>query len=149
MWKNTSFSVEKTNEIVAPRLHPDETPQTGLGRINYFEDWNESDKWWLPQLPSTYFTPEEYAVMLSADADGHQQTMGLVPDPDNPGQMISTVGIKNADPTAKVVTTGLSDLDLEYVEDMVDTLYEVVWNTLSLHVGYYLDQSMGSTAVQQ
>ena len=117
---NTSFSTTKTNEIIVPRLHPDETPVTGLGRINYFEDWNEPDKWWLPQLPSTYFTPAEYAVMLSADADGHQQTMGLVADPDNPGQMISAVGIKNADPTAKVVATGLSDFDLEYIEEMVE-----------------------------
>ena len=117
---NTTFSTAKTNQIVVPRLHPDETPVTGLARIEYYEDWNEPDKWWLPQLPSTYFTPEEYAVMLSADADGHQQTMGLVSDPDNPGQMISVVGIKNADPTAKVVATGLSDFDLEYIEDMVD-----------------------------
>ncbi|MGK0363328.1 MAG: hypothetical protein ACI85O_000373 [Saprospiraceae bacterium] len=117
---NTTFSTAKTNQIIAPRLHSDETPTTGLGRINYFEDWNEPDKWWIPQLPSTYFTPEEYAVMLSADADGHQQTMGLVADPDNPEQMISAVGIKNADPIAKVVATGLSDLDLEYIEEMVN-----------------------------
>ena len=117
---DTAFSPVKTSQIIVPRLHPTEVPETGLGYINYFENWNEPDKWWLPHLPSTYFTPAEYAVMLSADADGHQGTMGLVPDPDNPGEMISAVGIKNADPTAKVVATGLSDFDLAYIEEMTD-----------------------------
>ncbi len=115
---NTNFSPPKTAAVVTPRLHPDEVPLTGLGTVRYYENWNEPDKWWYPQYPDTYFTPAEYAVMLSADYDGHQQTMGLLPDPENPGQEISVVGMKNADPTAKMVTAGLSDPDLDYIEGM-------------------------------
>ena len=58
--------------------------------------------------------------MLSAAYDGHNQTMSLQNDPDNPGSLISTVGIVNADPNMRVVTGGLSDLDMEYFEGMLD-----------------------------
>ena len=58
----------------------------GLGYIKYFENFNE---------PSNFgFTGKQFAAMLSADYDGHMGTMG--PD----------VGVKAADPNAKVVFGG-------------------------------------------
>src|SRR5690606_29656477 len=46
------------------------------------------------------------AAMSSADYDGHLQALG------------NTVGIKNADPNAKLVMGGLASLDLEYIRAM-------------------------------
>lgn len=74
---------------------------TGLGTLSYYENWNEQDKWWDGR--ASYFNPYEYAAMTSADYDGHQGTMG------------TTVGVKNADPNAKLVMGGLADPNLEYV----------------------------------
>ena len=116
---STVFSTARASAIIAPKLHPDETLKTGLGNITYLEDWNEQDKTFYPNFPKTFFMPEEYAAMLSADFDGHDQTLGLMTDPDNGSNMISTVGIKNADPNMKVVMGGLTDADLDYVRDMV------------------------------
>lgn len=114
------FSPEKEAAFISPKLHPNESSTTGLSYVTYIESWNEPDKWWYAsQYPTTYFSPKEYAAMLSADYDGHGQTLGLVDDPDNPGQNISTVGIKNADIKMKVVMAGLSDLDLNYLQEMV------------------------------
>lgn len=75
---------------------------TGLNTLTYFENWNEEDKWWKGR--SGYFTPYEYAAMSSADYDGHQ------------GAISSTVGIKNADPNAKLVMGGLAAPNLDYVK---------------------------------
>ncbi|MCD9025942.1 fibronectin type III domain-containing protein [Cohnella silvisoli] len=74
---------------------------TGLNTLKYFEDWNEQDAWWSSR--EVYFNPYEYAAMASADYDGHLGTMG------------NTVGVKNADPNAKLVMGGLADPDLEYI----------------------------------
>ena len=116
----TNFSTNRFNSIIKPVTHPQETPLTGLGRIQYMESWNEQDKtWWQAEYPATYFSPEVYSAMLSADFDGHNQTLGLVQDPDDSNQMISTVGIKNADPNMKVVVGGLATANLDYFRDMV------------------------------
>jgi len=45
--------------------------------------------------------------MLSADYDGHGQTLG------------TGIGIKNADPNMTVVMSGLENADLDYIRDMV------------------------------
>ncbi|MFD0673432.1 fibronectin type III domain-containing protein [Cohnella sp. GCM10027633] len=74
---------------------------TGLDTLKYFENWNEQDKWWRDR--EGYFNPYEYAAMSSADFDGHQGAMG------------NTVGVRNADPNAKLVMGGLADPKLEYV----------------------------------
>lgn len=110
---NTVFTPNRENSLITPRLAAGETSLTGLGVIEYLENWNEPDQFGI-------FSPEVYAAMLSADYDGHGQTLGLVVDPDNPGQMISTVGIKNADPNLKVVLAGLEDANLDYIRDIVD-----------------------------
>lgn len=115
---HTVFSSNRQNALIAPRLAPEELAITGLGVIDYLENWNEPDQ-------NGIFSPEEYAAMLSADYDGHAQTLGLVPDPDNPSQMISTVGIKNADPNTKVVMSGLEDANLDYIRRIVN------WSTIN------------------
>jgi hypothetical protein len=77
---------------------------SGLGYLRYFENWNEQNIWWKGR--AEYFTPYEYAAMSSADYDGHLQALG------------NTVGLKNADPTAKLVMSGLASLNLDYVKAM-------------------------------
>ena len=86
--------------------------EIGLGYVEYFENWNE------PNLGA--FTGAQFAAMTSADYDGHMGTMG------------SNVGVKNADPNAKLVLGGLAGMVLyekmywqgeynctEFVEDMM------------------------------
>ena len=77
------------------RVEPGGNKQIGLGYIKYYEDWNEPDATWLP-VGNGQFTGAMYAAMLSADYDGHMNTMG------------KDAGVKNADPNAKVVLSGLS-----------------------------------------
>ncbi|MFK7978573.1 MAG: 3-coathanger stack domain-containing protein [Saprospiraceae bacterium] len=118
-----SFTSNKIDSFIRPFTHLDETPKTGLGMVNYMENWNEQDKFWYRDFNGahqTYFTPQVYAAMLSADYDGHLQTMGLKADPDNPGNMVSTVGIKNADANMKVVIGGLAVADIDYFRGIVE-----------------------------
>jgi len=85
------------------KLADDQPRQTGLNLIQYYEDWNEPDKWWAGS--SADFSPEEYAAMASADYDGHCQKMG------------GTFGVKNADPDARLVMGGIATgLDLYYLQ---------------------------------
>jgi hypothetical protein len=81
--------------------------KSGLNLLEFIEVWNEPDKWWLRSLDFPYFTPEQYAAMLSACYDGHEGTLG-------PG-----FGIKTADPSMKVVMAGLTNFDLDYLKRMV------------------------------
>lgn len=76
------------------KLEPGQTRSSGLGTVDYFEDFNEQD--------GNGFTGDTYAAMASADYDGDQQRLG------------ATIGVKNADPNAKLVMGGLSGA---YVSD--------------------------------
>jgi|GEM_PF-984224 len=106
---HNTFNTSDFTNIIMPRTHPEETPKTGLGLVEYMESWNEQDKWWWRGTnPTTYFEPEEYATMLSADYDGHGNTLG------------TGIGIKNADPNMKVVMGGLAEANLDYIRKMVD-----------------------------
>ena len=78
------------------KLASDQTRSTGLGTVQYIEDWNEQDAWWILPNNQPVFTPDVYAAMASADYDGDQ------------GRMAKTLGVKNADPTMKMVMGGLS-----------------------------------------
>ena len=78
--------------------------RSGLGLLHYFENWNEEDGWWGGR--EAYFQPEEFAAMCSADYDGDLGRMG------------KTIGIKNADPSAKLVLGGLAGLNLDYIKTM-------------------------------
>lgn len=86
------------------KLGEDQLVKSGLGYLQYFENWNEQNIWWNGR--AEYFTPYEYAAMSSADYDGHMQELG------------TTVGLKNADPDAKLVMSGLASLNLDYVKAM-------------------------------
>ncbi|MDX2431536.1 MAG: hypothetical protein QNK35_11405 [Bacteroides sp.] len=87
------------------RLAPEETVLSGAGWLNYYECWNEPDRWW--GLSEAHFTPYELAAMSSAAYDGHQQSMG------------ENFGVKNADPGALLVLGGLTSLDLQYMDAML------------------------------
>ncbi len=86
------------------KLAPDQARSTGLGYIQYYEDWNEGDAKWSNR--TTYFTPYEYAAMASADYDGDQGRMG------------NTFGIKNADPNGKMAMMGLAYPNVDYIRAM-------------------------------
>lgn len=92
----------------------------GMGLIKYIECDNERDKWWKGR--KGFQTAYEYAANLSAFYDGNKNTMG-------PG-----VGVKNADPSIKVVMCGLSHADPGYVRGMVDWCKQ--------HRGYHADGSV-------
>lgn len=81
-----------------------QTKKVGLGYLNFLENWNEEDKWWAGAGP--HFTPFQFAAMSSADYDGHLGTMG------------ATVGIKNADPTMKMVMGGLASTSPDFIKGM-------------------------------
>jgi len=81
--------------------------KTGLGLIEYVEDWNEPNKAWLG--PDAEFQPEEYAALASADYDGHG------------GKMVTgneTFGLKSADPKMKFVMAGTVGIDENWIEKM-------------------------------
>jgi hypothetical protein len=70
-------------------LEPGQTRLSGLGTVQYFEDFNEEDN-------ASGFTGDVFAAMASADYDGDESRLG------------KTIGVKNADPGAKMVMGGLS-----------------------------------------
>jgi hypothetical protein len=70
-------------------LTAEQTRLTGLGTVQYFEDFNEQDL-------DPGFDGAAFAAMASADLDGDQGRLG-------PG-----IGLKAADPTASLVMGGLS-----------------------------------------
>ena len=86
------------------KLRADQPRVSGLGVLKYFENWNEQDAWWMNR--AAYFTPYEYAAMASADADGHLGALG------------PNKGIKAADPTAKVVMSGVAIPHLDHVRTL-------------------------------
>lgn len=80
----------------------------GLGYLDTIEPWNEQNKTW--EGVDGYFTPEEYAAMLSSDWDGHE---GAIPNG----------GVKKADSNFKIAMGGLwwqgSDTNvINYLERM-------------------------------
>jgi len=63
------------------KLESNQTRSSGLGTVQYFEDFNEEDN-------AKGFTGDVFAAMASADYDGDQSRLG------------ATIGVKNADPNA-------------------------------------------------
>jgi hypothetical protein len=86
------------------KVEPGNQVLTGLDLVEYYENWNEQDKWWKGR--GGFFLPYEYAAMSSADCDGHLGTMG------------ATIGLKNADPNAKLVMGGIAAPKLDYIRAM-------------------------------
>ena len=87
-------------------MEPENNVRVGLSLVSYIECDNERDKWWKGR--KAYQTGREYAANLSAFYDGNKNKMG-------PG-----VGIKNADPTMKVVMAGQANPTTDYVRGMID-----------------------------
>ena len=83
------------------KLNPILQPLTGLNYVSYYENWNEQDRWWDGR--GGFFLPYEYAAMSSADCDGHLDSLG------------SSIGLKNADPNAKFVMSGIANPQLDYI----------------------------------
>lgn len=83
-------------------LAPGQPLASGLGLIRDFESGNEPDKDWKGR--TGYSTPFELAAQLSADRDGHLGRLG-------PG-----VGLRAADPDARLVLTGLYRTPLVYLD---------------------------------
>jgi len=71
------------------KLESGQTRASGLGTVTYYEDFNEEDN-------ASGFTGDVFAAMASADDDGDEGRLG------------TTVGVKNADPNARLVMGGLS-----------------------------------------
>ncbi len=78
--------------------------KSGLGWLDYLENWNEGDRYW--GEPEGHFTPYEFAAFCSACYDGDQGKMG-------PGY-----GVKNADPQMKLVLGGLASIEPGFVQSM-------------------------------
>ncbi|MGY0037962.1 hypothetical protein [Pedobacter sp. NJ-S-72] len=104
------------------RWHGDLVNQVkiGLGYVNYIECDNERDKDW--KGPKGHQSPEEYAANLSAFYDGHKKGLG------------KNAGVKNADPTMKVVMAGLASPDPGFVIRMI--------NWCKKNRGYHKDGSV-------
>jgi hypothetical protein len=78
------------------KLASGQTRSSGLGFLQYIEDWNEEDAWWVLPSGQPVFAPDVYAAMASADCDGDQGRLG------------KTLGMKQADPAMKCVMGGLA-----------------------------------------
>ncbi len=88
------------NEVL--KLAGDQGKLTGMNLVRYYENWNEHDRWWMGR--GEYFTPYEFAAMCSADYDGHKGAIG------------SNVGLKVADPSAKMIMSGLARPEVEHLK---------------------------------
>ena len=137
---NTAVDPALLSVYSTPRW-PGDNPNTiriGTGLVRYIECDNERDKWWKGR--KGYQTAREYAANLSAFYDGHKNTMG-------PG-----IGIKNADPSMKVVIAGLVT-GPDYIKGMVDWCKEfrgykpdgtvnLCWDIVNFHM--YTDNTSSS-----
>ncbi|HEY0053799.1 MAG TPA: T9SS type A sorting domain-containing protein, partial [Pedobacter sp.] len=104
--RNVNPSLLSVNSTPRWNFDPTNTVKIGMGLIKFIECDNERDKSWKGR--QAYQTGREYAANLSAFYDGHKNTMG-------PG-----IGIKNADPSMKVVIAGLVSPVTDYTRGMVD-----------------------------
>ncbi len=76
---------------------------SGMKWVNYYENWNEQNKWWSGR--ASYFSPYEYAAMSSADYDGHEGVLNLNG---------FSIGLKNADTNSKLVMGGIAEGTMDY-----------------------------------
>jgi hypothetical protein len=84
--------------------------ESGRNMMSLFENGNEDDAVW---FGNKYCNPLEYFAQSSADYDGHENALG------------KKFGIKNADSTSKLMTSGMIELDTNRVR-----IYKFLCNTL-------------------
>lgn len=117
------------------------TVKVGLGWVSYIECTNEPDKWWKGK--DAYQTAREYAANLSAFYDGHKKLLG------------NDIGVKNADPSMKVVMGGLASINAEYLRGMIDWCkdnrgykadgsIDICWDVINYH--FYANNAGNSQA---
>ena len=105
------------NEPVAPK---------GLATIGFFENHNESDKWWLDNSldptrlaqPTALWQmrPEYLAAMTSADYDGHGSSAALQISA-GAGVPAAKLGVKNASSSTQFALSGLSNFRTGYLRE--------------------------------
>ena len=113
--RNKDFSTLPPNTVkvdATPRWTNDVVNgvRTGLGWITWMECGNEPDKWWKGR--KSYQSGREYAANLSAYYDGNKNKLGI------------GVGVKNADPTMKVVMAGVANATSDYLKGIIDWCLE-------------------------
>ncbi|MHB1177481.1 MAG: hypothetical protein ACYCZO_04030 [Daejeonella sp.] len=105
--KNVDRSLVSVNSTPRWTADPVNEVKIGLDLVKYIEADNERDRWWLPNKRG-FQSGRQYAAHLSAFYDGHKGKLG------------KNVGVKNADPSMKVVMAGLAKADIGYVKEMID-----------------------------
>ncbi len=118
------------------KVAPTNFARSGLGQVQYVENWNEPDKWWhyflvdgLPFLDPAieeelaYFSPYEFAAKSSAEIDGHGETNGVenivtARFPNGVPAGASPLGLKNSNGNMKFVMGGISEINIKWVRAM-------------------------------
>ncbi|HLK27455.1 MAG TPA: hypothetical protein VKT28_02655 [Puia sp.] len=109
MWNIAAFfgnTIVDTNQLSL--FH--QPKKSGLGLMNIYENGNEDDAIWFGEK---YCNPLEYFAESSADYDGHENGLG------------KNFGIKNADSSGKLMTSGMIELDTNRVR-----VYKFLCSTL-------------------
>ena len=91
------------NSAIDPATLNSTDSVVGLNLLTVIESWNEQNKNW--EGKQSYFTPYEYAAMLSADLAGHE---GKIPN----------AGVKTADPTLRLSMGGTVGAGAEWTHDL-------------------------------
>ena len=118
------------------KVAPTNVARSGLGQVQYVENWNEPDKWWhyflvdgLPFLDPAieeelaYFSPYEFAAKSSAEIDGHGETNGVenivtARFPNGVPAGASPLGLENSNGNMKFVMGGISEINIKWVKAM-------------------------------
>src|SRR5450432_66743 len=100
MWNMSAFfGYQKTDTNLLSLSN--EPLQTGRGSMHLYENGNEEDAVW---VGNKYCSPYEYFAQSEADWDGAEGSMG------------NRYGIHSADPAARLMMSGLIDLDTNRVK---------------------------------
>lgn len=112
---------------------PDNEMATGLGTVGHIEMFNEADNSWSEsglgnflelypnQTTTFYFSPRQYAALLSAAYDGNCSDPNFqIKDASGNNIQDAFWGIKNLSPGTQVVMAGTADLRKKWITDMVD-----------------------------
>ncbi|SDW04768.1 hypothetical protein [Paenibacillus sp. CF384] len=144
-------STEEGGTVDPDLVHvaPGTPKEIGLNLIETYENGNE--------LNLKGVSGYEFAAMTSADYDGHMNAMkSWIHDTDidvksrsgnyiyteeATGKPYSGVGIKNADPNAKLSIAGVGGLDLKFLEEMTEWFLTYRTADDYLDINYFLEGS--------